>query len=152
MTEAIRSRSLSSEDASTIIDPADRKSGPLGKEWVTNFLHRHSELKSVIEAPIDTVRVKETTIEALEKWFKAFEKEVLGDENVSMGNVYNFDESRFLIETIQATRVIVSIKANTQFQANSGGQEWVTVIEAICVDGSAISSVVIFKGEQLNTS
>ena len=69
-----------------------------------------------------------------------------------MSNVYNFDESGFSIGTIQAARVIVSLKADSRFQANPGRQEWVTVMEAICTDGSAISPVVIFKGEQFNTS
>ena len=69
-----------------------------------------------------------------------------------MSNVYNFDESRFSIGTIQATYVIVSLKANSRFQANSGRQKWAIAMEAICVNGSAISSVVIFKGEQFNTS
>ena len=152
MAEAIRSRSSAVTDASTIIDPKDRKIGPLGKEWVTNFLHRHSELKSVIGAPIDGARVKDTTVEALEMWFEAYEQEVLKDENVDMSNVYNFDESGFSIETIQATHVIVSLQANSRFQANPGRQEWVTVMETICADASAISPVVSFKGEQLNTS
>src|SRR5579859_180414 len=69
-----------------------------------------------------------------------------------MSNVYNFDESRFSIGTIQATRVIVSLKANSRFQASPGRQEWVTVMETICADGSAISPVVIFKAEQFKTS
>ena len=152
MAEAIRSRPASSINASTIVDPADRKTGPLGKEWVTNFLHRHPELKSVVGAPIDANRVKDTTVEALERWFEAYKREVLDDENVLMSNVYNFDESGFSIGTIQAARVIVSLKADSRFQANPGRQEWVTVMEAICTDGSAISPVVIFKGEQFNTS
>jgi len=91
-------------------------------------------------------------VEALEKWFEAFEREVLEDENVSMSNVYNFDESGFSIGSIQATRVIVSTKANFRFQANPGRQEWVTVLETICADGSAINPVVVFKGERFNTT
>src|ERR1700737_969125 len=53
MGEAIRLRSSASTNASTVFNPTDRKTGPLGKEWVTNFLHRHPELKSVVGAPID---------------------------------------------------------------------------------------------------
>ncbi len=109
-------------------------------------------MKSVVGAPIDANRVKDTTVEALERWFEAYKREVLDDENVLMSNVYNFDESGFSIGTIQAARVIVSLKADSRFQANPGRQEWVTVMEAICTDGSAISPVVIFKGEQFNTS
>lgn len=31
-----------------------------------------------------------------------------------------------------------------------GRQEWVTVIECICADGTSISSYVIFKGKDIN--
>ena len=36
-----------------------------------------------------------------------------------------------------------------QFQAKLGHQEWVTSIECICVDGTLISPLIIFKAENL---
>jgi DDE superfamily endonuclease/Tc5 transposase DNA-binding domain/helix-turn-helix, Psq domain len=153
MAESIRRQfSSSSGDASLFFNPHDTTKGSLGKEWVSNFLQRHSELKSVVGKPIELSRVTETTVEALTAWFEVFEREVISDEDVLLENVYNFDESGFSIGTIQATRVIVSIRVNSRFQASPGRQEWVTVIESVCADGSAINPVVIFKGEQFNTS
>lgn len=91
--------------------------------------------------------MKETSVEVLENWFLVYEWEVIQDEDVLLKNVYNFDESGFSIETIQASRVIVSVYVNSRFQASPDRQEWVTVIESICGDGTAINPVIIFKGE-----
>ena len=58
------------------------------------------------------------------------------------------DESGFAIGQIEATRIIVRAEARAQWQAQPGRQEWVSVLECICADGSAIPPLVIFKGEQ----
>ena|SRR5947207_1970555 len=46
---------------------------PLGRDWVRNFLRRHSELKTVIGKTIEKSRIKGTSAEVLKKWFEAFE-------------------------------------------------------------------------------
>ena len=66
MAEAIQARP-SSEIEPSLINPHDSKSGPLGQEWIRNFLHQHRELESVVNILIDASRVKETTVEALKK-------------------------------------------------------------------------------------
>ena len=86
----------------------------------------------------------------LRKWFDAFEEEVVNDPDVLLENVYNMDESGFSIGTIKAGRVIIDSKAPNQFQAQPGRQEWVTVVECICADGTSIPPYVIFKGKDLN--
>jgi hypothetical protein len=48
--------------------------------------------------------------------------------------------------------VICSAAEKKIYQAEPGRTEWVTVIECICGDGSAISPLVIFKGETVQTS
>src|SRR5271170_1284879 len=40
----------------------------------------------------------------------------------------------------------------SSIQAEPGRQEWITVIECICADGSIILPMVIFKGKNLMTS
>jgi hypothetical protein len=39
---------------------------------------------------------------------------------------------------------MILYKLQSQFQAQ---QEWVTILECICADGSAVAPLVIFKGE-----
>ena len=96
------------------------------------------------------MRIQGTSPEVLRKWFDAFEEEVVNDPDVLLENVYNMDESGFSIGTIKAGRVIIDSKAPNQFQAQPGRQEWVTVVECICADGTSIPPYVIFKGKDLN--
>jgi len=75
---------------------------------------------------------------------------VVNDPDVLLENVYNMDKSGFSIGTIKAGHVIVDSKVPNQFQAQPGRQEWVTVVECICADGTSIPPYVIFKGKDLN--
>ena len=47
--------------------------------------------------------------------------------------------------------VICSAKEKQIYAAESGCTEWVTVVECICADGTAINPLIIFKGENLQT-
>ena len=122
---------------------------PLGGDWVRNFVRRHPELKTVVGKTIDKARIKGTSVTALQNWFDAFEKVVINDDDVRPENVYNMDESGFSIGTINAMRVIVNTQIGQRYQANPGRQEWVSVVECISMDGSSISPMIIFKGENL---
>ena len=66
--------------------------------------------------------------------------------------MYNMDESGFSIGTTQAGRIIINSKIRSRLQAQPGRQEWVTVIECICADGTMVSPLVIFKGENLSNT
>jgi len=60
------------------------------------------------------------------------------------------DETGFAIGSLQGGRVIIDSRIRSQFQAQPGRQEWATVIECICPDGSIVTPLVIFKGAKLN--
>ena len=96
-------------------------------------------------------RIEGTTPEKLQRWFDAYRQEVVDDPNVLECNVYNMDESGFSIGAIKATRVVIDKTLRTKFQAEPGRQEWVTVIECICQDGTTISLYIIFKGKDINS-
>ena len=57
---------------------------------------------------IKTTCIKGTSVERLLSWFKVFEIVVMQDDDMSLKNVYNADESEFSIRTINASRVIVN--------------------------------------------
>jgi DDE superfamily endonuclease len=61
------------------------------------------------------------------------------------------DESGFAIGEIEATKCIINAKIRQQFQSKPGRQEWVTAIECICADGTAIPPLIIFKAKKLLT-
>ena len=68
---------------------------------------RHPELETIIPRLIEGVRVKDTLIEALMKWFDSV-KEAIEKYDIHEENVYNMDESRFSIGTIEASKVIIN--------------------------------------------
>ena len=61
------------------------------------------------------------------------------------------DESGFAIGSTPGACIIIDSQIRSQFQARPGRQEWVTVIECICGDGTILPPLVIFKGANLNT-
>jgi DDE superfamily endonuclease/Tc5 transposase DNA-binding domain/helix-turn-helix, Psq domain len=122
----------------------------IGKDWVGRFLRRHHELASVRPRSIDAVRVKDTSPERLQQWFDDLEK-VLVEFNIKLENIYNIDESGFAIGEKEASRCIINSDIRQQFQAKPGRQEWVSVLECICADGTIVPPLVIFKAEKLST-
>src|SRR5437667_12720133 len=82
---------------------------------------------------IQNARIKGTAVETLENWFQAFKKEVIDDKAVLRENVYNADESGFSIGTIKTSCVIINSQIGSRYQANPGRQEWVSVMECICM-------------------
>ena len=56
-----------------------------------------------------------------------------------------------LIGEKEVGRCNINARVRQQFQVKPGRQEWITVVECICADGSAVPPLVIFKGENLST-
>jgi hypothetical protein len=121
---------------------------PIGRQWVQRFLQRHPELKSIMGKCIELARVKESTPEVIEHWFTIL-RQTIDEEKITWENVYNADESGFGIGKKRATHVIIDTELKEVYQAEPGRQEWVTVMEYVCVDGSFIPPLIIFKGENL---
>ena len=55
------------------------------------------------------------------------------------------DETGFGIGTSQSSHVVVDTTLKTRYKLEPGCQEWVSVVECICVDGSTIPPLIIFK-------
>ena len=123
---------------------------PIGIEWITRFIKRHSTLQTLYARQIDSSRVKETTVEAITRWLNTVQ-EILHQYNIRQKNVYNIDETGFAIGSTQAACVLIDARLRSKIQAQPGRQEWVTAIECICADGTVIKPLLIFRGEQLST-
>ena len=59
------------------------------------------------------------------------------------------DESGLSIGTMESTRTIIDSSLRTKYQAHPGRQEWVSVVECICGNGTSIAPLVIFKGKNV---
>ena len=94
-------------------------------------------------------RVKDTSHERLSKWFTDL-KSVINEFNIRIENIYNIDESGFAIGTVEQSVTIINAEIQICLQkANPGRQEWVTSVECICTDGTALPPLIIFKTESL---
>jgi DDE superfamily endonuclease/Tc5 transposase DNA-binding domain len=146
MAEEIRKRRVKNinEDGLQLVEYDD-----IGKQWVQRFLCRHPELASVRPRSIDTARIKDTSPERLQRWFDDLEK-VVTEYNIKPENMYNMDESGFAIGEKEAGRCVINAQVRQKFQAKPGRQEWVSVVECVCADGSIIPPLVIFRGEKLS--
>jgi len=122
----------------------------IGEQWVKRFMSRHPDLDSLIAEQIEAARIKETSRPVLEKWFTDV-KSIIDEFNIEPQDIYNMDETGFSIGSIKATRVIIDRTQNIRYSAYPGRQEWVSVIECISMDGSALPPLVIFKGKTLSS-
>jgi len=120
-----------------------------GKDWVARFMSRYPQLESTRRKLIEAARIKEVSVERLTKWFEDLQH-VINEYNIEPGNLYNMDESGFAIGDIEASQCVINATIRQAFQAKPGRQEWVTGIECICADGTSLSPLIIFKGENLS--
>ncbi len=81
----------------------------IGQRWVNRFMKRYPELQTIIPRLIEAGRVKDTSPEALQRWFDSIQ-EAIAEYAILPENIYNMDESGFSIGTIEATRVIINKK------------------------------------------
>src|SRR2546421_3659453 len=52
----------------------------------------------------------------------------------------------------QTSFVVVNARLRKKYQAQPGHQEWITMVECVCIDGTTIPPLIIFKGENLMTN
>ena len=121
---------------------------PTSHSWVQRFMQRHPQLGTTLSRMIETSRLKEASEDAIQQWFTVFAKE-MEENQISIGNIYNVDETGNSLGTMERAHVVVDTTQNTQYQGQPGRQEWITAVECICADGTSISPLIIFKGESL---
>jgi len=121
----------------------------LGQQWHKRFLNRHEELESIIPESIEAVCIKETSAAVIQKWFDNVNY-LIQTHDIQPQDTYNMDETGFSIGSIKATRVIIDKTQRSRYAAQPGRQEWVSVIECISMDGTAMPSFIIFKGKTLS--
>jgi len=146
MAEAMRTRRvIGINEPTCIYIPYD----PIGEQWPRRFLNRHSELATIIPESIEAIRIKETSAAVIQNWFDQYAS-LIQTHNIQPQDIYNMDETGFSIGSIKATRVVIDKTKRSRYSAQPGRQEWVSIIECISEDGSAIPPLMIFKGKTLS--
>ena len=111
-----------------------------------NGFQYHPELSSITLRSIDAVRINDTSPEWLTRWGEDLEKATT-EYNILAENMDNIDmdENRFAIGEIEAAaKRIINAYIRQEFQAKTGRQEWVTLLECVCANRTAILPLIIF--------
>jgi hypothetical protein len=119
----------------------------LGTKWVPRFLSRHPELRVSFNRNYDYRRAKCEDPKLLNDWFDRVERVML-EKGILWDDVYNFDETGFLMGVGATEKVITASARNGRaVTVHSGNREWVTVIEAINAKGWALKPLIILQGK-----
>ncbi|XP_064107917.1 uncharacterized protein LOC135216478 [Macrobrachium nipponense] len=120
-----------------------------GTEWARGFMKRHKlRLKKGTSMQVDR---KERTSDPfiINSFYDVIEKEVqdlqLQDKP---GHIYNLDETSFPLHSSK-THTLGVIRQQTIRVTASSGRQNITVLAAICADGSALPTCIVFKGKRL---
>jgi len=126
---------------------AERDATRVGQNWASNFVKRHSELGTRLSRKYDYQRAKCEDPEVIRGWF-ALVQHTIAKYGIQEADIYNFDETGFVMGQISTTTVVTS--ADRRGKAKSmqpGNREWVTVIQGINSQGRTILPFIIFAGK-----
>lgn len=125
----------------------NRDASRVGPRWAENFVKRHPELKMAFRRQIDYQRAKCEDPDIVRAWFKLVQN-VRAKYGITDEDVYNFDETGFLMGMLSTAKVVTSSeRVNRPRTIQPGNREWVTVIQGICATGWAIPSYIVVKGK-----
>jgi hypothetical protein len=133
-------------DSTMVAEHAAHISGQeLGENWIRKFRQRHPELKAKWTTGLEKCRAQSLNLTAVTGFFKVLE-EVIETYSIPQENIYNMDEKGIQLGIGRRVLALVDRDQHNVQQVEDGNRELVTVIEAVCADGTAIRPSVVFKG------
>lgn len=124
---------------------------PVGKTWVYRFAKRHPEITQRWTKSMESSRAQ-----ALNKVTVTGFYDILDDvqtmHDIPPKNIWNADEKGIQLGVGERIRAFVSSNQKEAFKIEDGSRELVTMIEAICADGSTLPPCAIFKGKRLQSN
>jgi hypothetical protein len=118
----------------------------VGKNWVENFVRRHSDLSTRFSRSYDYRRALCEDERAIQTWFN-FVRSTIEKYGILDNDIYNFDETGFALGLTATAKVITRRSVGRRAVLQPGNREWVTTIEAICASGWVLPPCIIFKGK-----
>ena len=99
---------------------------------------------------MDIARFDKAIFVIIKRWFDAM-AEKYQEQQYEHDNIWNMDESGFGIGELQTTKCLVYLGKQYKNKKIVGKQKWVTDIECISAAGEALSPMIIWKGQNLNS-
>jgi hypothetical protein len=127
----------------------DRGGEPVGKNWVDRFIKRTPELRTRWTRPYDHQRALCEDPAIIEPWFTLVQN-MKAKYGIVDDDMYNFDESGFLMGKISSQLVVTGIeKPGKAKKLQPGDREWTTLIQGVSATGRVIPPFLIFAGKVL---
>ena len=138
-------RSMVQNFASTVAQ------GRVSESWVTRFLNRYSDrLTSQWTTGMDSNRHNAESEHKYRLYFEFLQQKIT-EYNVEEENTYNMDEKGFAIGMLGRSKRIFSRrqyeKKEVRQARQDGSREWVSLLAAICADGTALPPGIIFASK-----
>jgi hypothetical protein len=126
-------------------------SRPIGKSWLDRFHARHASFQSVWTPEVDGVRHKAMDIKTVRTRFDMV-TELRLQHKYTPKRIYTMEELGFAVRESHSSRALVKIREKSGWRVVPGRQQWITAIECISADGSALPPLVIFKAKHTDTA
>ena len=124
-----------------------RDAPPVGKLWAHRFVKRQPELRTRFTRRYDYQRAKCEDPKVIGAWF-ALVQNIMAKYGIPDDDVYNFDETGFMMGIIFAGMVVTTSDGLSKAKlAQPGNREWATVIQGVNALGWAIPPFIILAAQ-----
>jgi hypothetical protein len=128
---SLRPRDLAEMANVLIAEDTRQARDKVGKNWPTNFISRHPEIKTRVNRKYDYQRAQCEDPEIIQGWFRLVAN-TKAKYGIQDQDIYNFDETGFMMGIIQRGMVITATERRSKpKRLQQGNRDWTTVIEAI---------------------
>jgi hypothetical protein len=118
------------------------------RNWVYNFLKRHSSINFYIASGLDPKRAKAFNEPVVGRFFDKLAA-LIEEHDIPIENIYNMDEKgvqRGGGKKASRRKYLYSRKQKAKYKHRSANLELITIIEAVCADGSKLKPGFVFSG------
>ena len=128
---------------------AERNAGRVGPRWPSSFVKRQPQLVTRFNRKYDYQRAKCEDPIIIGGWFSLL-KNTITKYGIVDADIYNFDETGFMMGVISTAMVVTSSERAGRAKAKQpGNREWVTVIQAVNALGWSVPPFVVVKGKYI---
>jgi len=122
---------------------------PVGESWPKQFLARHTNLKIKATTSLEKCRAKALNLATIMGLYDILEV-VVDEYAIKPKHMWNMDEKGVQLGIGVKIAAIIDWDQSTVYSVEDGNRELVTIIEAVCADGSTLIPSVIFQGVRHN--
>ena len=121
---------------------------PLGHRWVDRFLKRHKRIKTKKSVLLERSRTRGSTKATYEDFYNRLDFQ-LRSKRILPRNITNMDEHGMQEVETTAGTVIGDSLTNRSLITSPDRAPWVSVIEAVTVEGRRLTPAIVFTGASL---